>query len=140
MKTSRFITTTACVAIAALFTTNIIAANVDANASTETENSAITTTSLYVNVSHNDRVEPHDTDRYTHTFYAGESVWISVRGDGDTDLDLYIYDSDGNLVTSDTDTDDNCLCIFTPRRTQKYTIRIKNYGNVYNRYHLCMIQ
>ena len=141
MKTSRFFIIAAIAAMATVYTTNISAADVVAETSAKTENvAAKSTTYYYVDKSTSDRVEAESSDRYTQTFYSGESVVICVKGDGDTDLDLYIYDSNGNLVTSDTDSGDFCLCAFTPRRTQRYTIKIKNWGRVYNRYQLSMVQ
>ena len=84
--------------------------------------------------SHTDTVNANHTDRYTITFRGGEEVIVIVNGDGDTDLDLFIYDENGNFITSDTDSTDNCVCTFNPRWTGSFTIKIKNYGNVYNRY------
>lgn len=83
---------------------------------------------------HVDRVEAHSTDTYTIRFLGGEYAIVTVSGDGDTDLDLYVYDENGNLIDSDTDRTDQCVCTFTPRWTGKFTIKIKNLGNVYNRY------
>ena len=140
MKTSRFFILSAIAAMATVYTTNINAADVVAETSAKTENVAAKSSSYYVDKSTTDRVEAESSDRYTQTFYSGESVVICVKGDGDTDLDLYIYDSNGNLVTSDTDSGDFCLCAFTPRRTQRYTIKIKNWGRVYNRYQLSLVQ
>lgn len=88
----------------------------------------------------NERVEAHSTDTYTQWFYAGELVYIYVSGDGDTDLDLYVYDEKGNIIDSDTDSGDTCLCIFTPRRAGRFTIKVKNLGNVYNRYRIRLLQ
>ena len=63
----------------------------------------------------------------------------SVIGDGDTDLDLFIYDTTGQLVAKDEDPpaskgggSDICRCQWTPRVEQEYTIKILNYGKVYN--------
>ena len=84
--------------------------------------------------SHTDAVNAKSTDRYTITFRGGEEAIVIVNGDGDTDLDLFIYDGNGNFITSDTDSTDNCVCTFNPRWTGSFTIKIKNYGNVYNRY------
>ena len=140
MKTSRFFILSAIAAMATVYTTNINAADVVAETSAKTENVAAKSSSYYVDKSTTDRVEAESSDRYTQTFYSGESVVICVKGDGDTDLDLYIYDSNGNLVTSDTDSGDFCLCAFTPRRTQRYTIKIKNWGRVYNRSQLSLVQ
>lgn len=86
----------------------------------------------YVDKYTHEKVEAHSTDRYSERFYAGESVYIYVRGDGDTDLDLYVYDENGNLIDSDTDLGDTCLCTFTPKWTGRFTIKVKNLGSVYS--------
>lgn len=83
---------------------------------------------------HYDRVLAYDTDVYTIRFRGGEQACVVVSGDGDTDLDLYIYDQNGNLVDSDADYTDDCVCVWTPRWTGPFTIKIVNRGGVYNRY------
>ncbi len=85
---------------------------------------------------HYDRVEARTTDTYTIRFRGGEDACVIVSGDGDTDLDLYIYDENGNLIDSDTDNTDQCVAIWHPKWTGPFTIKIKNLGNVYNRYSL----
>jgi hypothetical protein len=87
-------------------------------------------------VIHRDRVEAHSSDRYTMTFAGGESAFVTVSGDGDTDLDLFVYDESGHLVASDIDPGDDCVAVFTPRWTGRFTIVIRNHGSVYNRYTL----
>lgn len=82
----------------------------------------------------NDRVNAGATDVYRVQFRAGELAIVTVSGDGDTDLDLYVYDSNDNLIDSDTDYSDDCVCMWTPRWTGTFTIKIKNRGSVYNRY------
>lgn len=74
------------------------------------------------------------TDVYNVNFRAGETAIVTVSGDGDTDLDLYIYDSNDNLIDSDTDYSDDCICVWTPRWTGRFTIKIRNRGSVYNSY------
>lgn len=81
-------------------------------------------------------VNANTTDVYNVRFRAGQQAAVFVSGDGDTDLDLFIYDANGNLVASDTDYGDDCLCIWTPRWTGNFKIKIKNYGRVYNCYTL----
>jgi len=83
-----------------------------------------------------EKVAAGGTDTYKIKFRGGERACVIVSGDGDTDLDLYIYDSYGNLVCSDVDLTDDCVCIWTPRYTETFTIKIKNYGHVYNRYQI----
>lgn len=79
-------------------------------------------------------VKSNSTDVYNVTLRKGETFYIYVSGDGDTDLDLFVYDENGNLIDSDTDDDDECLCTVCPKWTGKFKIRIRNHGNVYNRY------
>lgn len=81
-----------------------------------------------------DCVRAGATDIYRVSFRAGERAEIAVVGDGDTDLDLYIYDENGNLITYDNDYTDRCYCIFTPRWTGSFTIKIVNRGHVMNCY------
>lgn len=79
-------------------------------------------------------VSARGTDVYNIRFRGRERAAVIVSGDGDTDLDLFVYDSNGNLVASDTDGSDDCVCIWTPRYTGTFKIKIKNYGNISNRY------
>ena len=85
---------------------------------------------------HDDLVKANTTDVYNITFRGGEYARITVNGDGDTDLDLYVYDENGNLIDSDTDRTDYCVATFTPKWTGTFKVKIKNLGNVYNRYRL----
>lgn len=87
---------------------------------------------------HYDRVEAYSTDTYRIRFRGGERACVVVSGDGDTDLDLYIYDENGNLVASDTDYTDDCVCVWNPRWTGPFTIKIVNRGRVFNRYALAV--
>lgn len=82
------------------------------------------------------RVKAGATDVFKVRFRGGERAMVLVSGDGDTDLDLFIYNANGDLVDSDTDDTDDCVCIWTPRYTSTYTIKVKNYGRVYNEYTL----
>lgn len=93
-----------------------------------------------INVDQYEVVKAHATDVYNQVFYKGEEVIVFVNGDGSTDLDLYIYDENGNLIDSDIDNTDTCICRFTPKWRGNFTIKIKNRGNVYNRYHLRVLQ
>jgi len=67
-------------------------------------------------------------------FWANERASVVVSGDGDTDLDLYVYDESGNLIDKDDDYSDDCIVNFFPRWTGRFTIKVVNRGNVYNRY------
>jgi hypothetical protein len=81
-----------------------------------------------------DKVKAHSTDTYVIRFYAHERATVAISGDGDTDLDLYVYDESGNLIDKDDDYSDDCVVNFYPRWTGRFTIKIVNRGNVYNRY------
>lgn len=83
---------------------------------------------------HKDTVKANGTDVYNIRFRGGERACVVVSGDGDTDLDLYIYDENDNLITSDTDYSDDCVCVWNPRWTGNFKIKIINRGPVYNRY------
>lgn len=83
---------------------------------------------------HYDSVNARSTDTYRISFRGGERACVIVSGDGDTDLDLYVYDENGNLVGKDVDNTDDCVVVWNPRWTGPFTIKIKNLGNVYNRY------
>ena len=80
-----------------------------------------------------DVIYANSTVTYTMYCQAGVESSVLVIGDGDTDLDLYIYDENGNLVDSTTDEWDIGLCEWTPRRSGTFTIKIRNWGDVYNR-------
>lgn len=83
-------------------------------------------------------VVAHGTDTYTVRFRGGEQAIVVVSGDGDTDLDLYVYDENGNLVDSDTDNTDDCVCVWTPRWTGNFRIKVKNLGSVRNYYSMAV--
>lgn len=106
-------------------------------AQTETQTQAST---LKVNIDKYDKVSANTTDVYTVKLYAGEDAYIYVEGDGDTDLDIFLYDENGNLIDSDTDELDDCLVTCCPKWTGTFKLKIKNLGDVYNRYRLRIVQ
>lgn len=108
-------------------------------ASTHTGSASLTETTIEYIVNKEDIVKANTTDVYTVTLRADEAFYIYVSGDGDTDLDLFVYDENDNLIDSDTDSDDKCLCTVRPKWTGKFKIKIKNLGNLYNRYHFYII-
>ena len=81
-------------------------------------------------------VSAHDSDSWTITLVKDEYTLITVIGDGDTDLDIYLYDENGNLIDKDIDDSDNCVVEVTPKWSGKFTLKVKNLGNVYNNYTL----
>lgn len=80
-------------------------------------------------------VDAFDTDNITLTL-CNPDVRIEVHGDGDTDLDFTITGPTGTVLHSDTDeTDWTVATIHNGDRTcRKYTLKVENYGDVYNRY------
>lgn len=87
---------------------------------------------------HRDVVSANKTDEYSVRFRGGEQAIVVVSGDGDTDLDLYVYNSSGDLVAKDADYSDDCVVSWYPSRTQTYTIRIVNRGNIANVYRMAV--
>ena len=81
-----------------------------------------------------DVVKAKTTDVYKVYFSSSQRAEVLVIGDGDTDLDLYVYDENGNLIEYDTDTGDDCYASWTPKWSGYFRIKIKNLGNVPNRY------
>lgn len=81
-----------------------------------------------------EQIKAGGADIYKVDFKGGEQGIVLLSGDGSTDLDLYIYDENGNLVASDTDGLDDCAVRFYPKWTGTFLVRVKNLGNVYNRY------
>jgi len=81
-----------------------------------------------------DQVQARSTDRWRMMFRANELAVAWVNGDGDTDLDCWVYDENGNLIASDTDYTDSCLLQWRPAWTGEFTLRIQNFGDVWNGY------
>lgn len=77
-------------------------------------------------------VNSQSVKRINERFYGGETATVSLIGDGDTDLDLEIYDDNGNLICTSESYDDQEYCSFNPIWTGDFTIKILNYGSVYN--------
>jgi len=69
---------------------------------------------------------------YTERFVGGQLAEAAVVGDGDTDVDVAIYDQNGNRVCASTRGGDREYCSWTPAWTGNFTVRVTNYGRVYN--------
>lgn len=69
---------------------------------------------------------------YTEEFRGGQVAEVGIVGDGDTDVDLVVYDSNGNRICSSTRGGDREYCRWTPAWTGEFTVRVSNYGRVYN--------
>lgn len=85
---------------------------------------------------HADRIYPGTIHAYTMNFEGGRIARIALDGDNDTDLDCFLYDEYGNPIVKDDDYTDTCLLQWTPLRTGKFTLRVRNRGGVYNNYYL----
>jgi hypothetical protein len=81
-------------------------------------------------------VKGNTIDVYTFFFREGEPAVVTVVGDGGTDLDLIVLDENGNLIDADDDPGDQCLAMWTPKWTGKFTIKVVNQGRTPNRYTL----
>lgn len=80
------------------------------------------------------RALANSTDHYRVVFRGGEYARVAVSGDGDSDLDLLVFDENDNLVVQDTSYGDDPVVSWTPSWTGPFKIRVRNLGNVWNRY------
>ncbi len=74
---------------------------------------------------HDDTVLEGKTDVYRVRFKAGEKAIVRAKAHGD-DIDLYIYDTHDNLIEKDAGDDDVPVCIWTPKWTGEFKIKIVN--------------
>jgi hypothetical protein len=81
-------------------------------------------------------VEADHTHTYTLTFRAGEKAVVGIHGNGSSDLDLLVFDENGNPVAVDDDDTDECIAVWTPAWTGKFTVKVVNQGDVSNRYEI----
>jgi hypothetical protein len=87
-------------------------------------------------VEHSDVVNANSTDVYEIQFAGDQTAGVLVRGDGDTDLDLFVFDEHDNLICSDEDSSDEAFCVWTPAWTGTFSVQVKNFGDVANRYEI----
>ncbi len=80
------------------------------------------------------RVGAQAVEKFLEKFIGGKVAEVVISGDGGADLDLYIYDSDGHQVCKDDDPSDKSYCIWYPKSTASFEIRIRNRGEVYGKY------
>ncbi len=77
---------------------------------------------------------PARSSVYLHeTFVGGQDAVIAIVGDGSTDVDIYVRDEHGNLVARGIGLTDRERVVFRPRWTGRFTIELRNLGNVWNR-------
>ncbi|BCM93091.1 hypothetical protein IAD21_04979 [Abditibacteriota bacterium] len=74
---------------------------------------------------HDDTVEEGKIDVYRIRFTGGEKAMVRAKAHGD-DIDLYIYDTHDNLIEKDVDDDDVPVCIWTPKWTGEFKVKIVN--------------
>lgn len=67
-------------------------------------------------------------DRYTIQFDGGRPATVVISGDGDSKLDLYVYDADDRLICRRDGLGDDAICLWTPRWTGPFTVRVVNRG------------
>lgn len=81
---------------------------------------------------YNRRIDSRSYLTIREAFRGGQTAEVVVVGDGDTDLDLRITDENGNTVCNRTSGGDRERCVWTPAWTGRFTIKVTNYGYVYN--------
>lgn len=76
-----------------------------------------------------DTVAANDTNIYHLTFDDTEMATLEANDFGTGDIDMYVYDQYGHRVDFDDLPDGDPLCIWTPDRTQVFTVDIVNRTN-----------
>jgi hypothetical protein len=67
------------------------------------------------------------------TFPAGKKASITLRGEKKTDVHLFVYDADKKVVAKDDSPGPNCDVDFTPKKSGRFTLVIRNLGPGTNR-------
>ena len=80
------------------------------------------------------RVAADATDVYSIVFNGGEQAHMELGSDGNAELELYVYDENNNLIFCDVGSGE--ACVWIPRWTGKFTVKIKNCGSVHHDYML----
>ena len=80
------------------------------------------------------KVAADATDVYSIVFNGGEQAHMELGGDGNAELELYVYDENNNLIFCDVGSGE--ACVWIPRWTGKFTVKIKNRGSVHHDYML----
>ncbi len=73
-------------------------------------------------------VRSRGADVFRVDFRGGEVAAVRIVGDGDSDLDLEIYDENGNRLCNANGPSDLETCLWTPRWTGPFRIRVVNLG------------
>jgi hypothetical protein len=82
--------------------------------------------------SHETRLLGRSYVEHSERFVRGQLAEAVLAGDGDTDVDIAIFDERGNRICSSTRSGDREYCSWTPAWTGNFTVRVTNYGSVYN--------
>jgi hypothetical protein len=67
------------------------------------------------------------------TFVGGKDAVIAIVGDGSTDVDIFVRDENGILVAQGIGLTDRERVVFRPIWTGRFTVELRNLGNVTNR-------
>lgn len=67
------------------------------------------------------------------TFSSGKKASITLRGEKKTDVHLFVYDADKKVVAKDDSPGPDCDVDFTPKKSGKFTLVIRNLGPGANR-------
>jgi len=81
---------------------------------------------------HQMRISARSYRSVKESYRAGELAEVAILGDGDTDVDLIVQDANGNEICRSTRGGDREYCQWTPAWTGEFTIKVANYGRVYN--------
>jgi hypothetical protein len=67
------------------------------------------------------------------TFPGGRKASVTLRGEKKTDIHLFVYGADKKVIAKDDSPGPNCDVEFTPKKTEKFTLVIRNLGPGANR-------
>ena len=62
-----------------------------------------------------------------------QEVTATTKGDKETDVHLFVYDADRKVVAKDDSPGPNCDVDFTPKKSGRFTLVIRNLGPGANR-------
>lgn len=68
------------------------------------------------------------TDQYRIMFDGGQPAQVAVSGAGTSSLELSVYDQDGKLVCREAQYGDQQYCLWMPRNTETFVVKVKNHG------------
>lgn len=77
-------------------------------------------------VRHVDTVRADSTDVYRITYRGGERAVIAAESRNGEDIDIIVQDENYNEICRDTSADSVPVCVWTPRWTGQFVIKVKN--------------